>query len=173
MGSQWLTLDVCSVAEVVASLERPETVERVTEAVRPAVLRLAQRDYQRDPKTWQHADADLLIQALREVTALLSNGSQQIELHADEDETPELWDFIWSEWEPSDALQLPLSPHGVPAVTYKDSTSAARYAERFKALRARGGYARRKLAPTQLDALVAALDEAANAERGLFAYYEL
>jgi hypothetical protein len=98
--------------------------------------------------------------------------SATLELYEDEEETPELWNFIWSDWEPEDPFELPLSPNGSPAVTFKDSQAAAIWLSRFDKVQKAGGYDSRYLSSDDLARLILVLQEALKQSSDVFAFIE-
>jgi hypothetical protein len=66
----------------------------------------------------------VFIRAFQALSELSSKPRITLEIYDDDEKTPELWNFIWSDWEPTEAFNLPLSPFGAPAVTYKDRGAA-------------------------------------------------
>jgi hypothetical protein len=139
---------------------------------RPYLEKLIQGDYARDPDTFEAEDGAELIRALAALCEKTSSGQVTLELYEDEDETPDLWNFIWSDWEPDDPFELPLSPDGAPAVTFKDSNAAAAWLSRFEKVKSAGGYARRYLSPDELDSMLEFLRDTVKQSSGVFAFIE-
>jgi len=153
MGSHFLTLYAapldkvsaivgCKDAEKLTALGIAEDADE-----RPYIERLIQGQYARDPETFEAEDGAELVRALAVLCEKTASAQVTLELYEDEEETPDLWAFIWSEWEPADPFELPLSPDGAPAVTYKDPAVAADWLRRFEAVKKAGGYGTRYLAP--------------------------
>ena len=139
---------------------------------RPYIEQLIRRDYARDPDTFEAEDGAHLVRALAALCEKTASKKATLELYEGEEETPELWNFIWSEWEPENPFELPLSPYGSPAVTFKDSHAAAVWLNRFETVKEAGGYDSRYLNADDLATLILILQEAVQQSAGVFAFIE-
>jgi hypothetical protein len=178
MGSHFLTLYVAPLEKLsaivgskdLAKLDALSIAEEAAE--RQYIDRLIQRDYARDKDTFEAEDGAQLIRALAALCEKTASTRATLEIYDDEEETPELWNFIWSEWEPEDPFELPLSPDGSPAVTFKDSHAAAVWLSRFERVKEAGGYDSRYLNAGDLATLIRLLQEAVQQSAGVFAFIE-
>jgi hypothetical protein len=135
-----------------------------------ALRALVERSYTRDPDSLEHEDADGIIWAFEQLCRYSCAASATVEMDEDEDETPLLWDFIWSDWDGGDLLELPLSPYGAPAVGWHGPQRAAQYRDEFAALRSSGANNERYLPAEELDQIIEILDTAVKAGQGVFVF---
>jgi hypothetical protein len=178
MGSHFLTLYVAPLGKLSIIIGSKDLANLAAlgiaegSAERPYIEKLIQRDYVRDPETFEAEDGAPLIRALAALCKKTATTSVTLELYEDEEETPELWNFIWSDWEPEDPFELPLSPNGSPAVTFKDSKAAAVWLSRFEKVKKAGGYDSRYLSSDDLARLILVLQEALKQSSDVFAFIE-
>jgi hypothetical protein len=175
VGSHFLTLHIGSPAGISELMAREplETLSQISDLeTRRFAERIMKGDYTRDPETSEHPEGDLFVRAFHALSGLSSKSRITLEIHDDDEGTPELWTFIWSAWEPAEAFALPLSPFGTPAVTYKDSEATAKYLDQFKQVRKSGGYDTRLVSPRNLDALISILEAVSADGPGVFVFIE-
>lgn len=127
-------------------------------------------EYERDPDTYEHPEGDKYIFAFHELCKMSATKSTSIECSVDDEQTPEFWHFVWSDWEPEDFLELPLSPDGLPAVTYKDSTMLQKYIDQLKGVEANGGYDSRFLKIDDLREIISFLQDSTSAGTDVFVF---
>lgn len=127
-------------------------------------------EYDRDPDTYEHPEGDKYIAAFHELCKGAAEKSLSIECSVDNEQTPELWNLVWSDWEPEDFLELPLSPEGLPAVTYKNSTALQRYTDKLKEVEAGGGYDSSFLRQEDLKEITRFLQECAGSGMDVFIF---
>jgi hypothetical protein len=175
VGSHFLTLHIGSPARISELMER-EPLATLNQIPDLETRRFAERimtgDYGRDPETWEHPEGHMFISAFQALSELSSKSRIRLEIYDDDERTPELWNFIWSDWEPAEAFILPLSPFGAPAVTYKDRGSIVKYLNQFKQVRESGGYDDDFMSATDLDLLISVLETAAVDGPGVFVFIE-
>jgi hypothetical protein len=128
-------------------------------------------DYSRDPETWEHPEGHMFIRAFQALSELSSKSRTTLEIYDDDERTPELWNFIWSNWEPTEAFDLPLSPFGAP-ITYKDREAIVKYLNQFKHVRESGAYDSNFISATNLDLLISVLETAVVDGPGVFVFIE-
>ena len=178
MGSHFLRLYVAPLEKLSAIVGSKDLAKLAAlgiaddDAERPYIERLIQRDYARDPDTFEAEDGAQVVRALAALCEKTASKKATLELYEDEEETPELWNFIWSDWEPGDPFELPLSPDGSPAVTFRDSDAAAEWLSRFERVKEAGGYDSRYLNAGDLATLILMLQEAVQQSAGVFAFIE-
>jgi len=175
VGSHFLTLHIGSPAGISALMEgAPQaTLEQIPDLeTRRFAERIVTGDYSRDAETLEHPEGHMFIRAFKALSELSAGSQVTLELYDDDERTPELWDFIWSDWEPTEVFDLPLSPFGAPALTYKDRAAVVKYVEEFKQVRASGGYASELMASAELDALISTLETVAADGPGVFVFIE-
>jgi hypothetical protein len=168
MGSHFLTLHQGS-PEALMSLDPKEIPDGET---REFVVKILTGDFTRDPKTHEDEDGGKFVLALRAMSERVSPEKVTFELYEDDERTPELWNFIWSEWEPCDPIHLPLSPYGVPAVTFKGPEVIGEYIEQFKSVASSGGYDERFVSSAVLDSMISFLERTSRRGSGVFVFIE-
>lgn len=175
VGSHFLTLHIGSPAGILELMEG-EPLATLNQIPNRETRRFAERikkgDYARDPETLEHPEGDMFVRAFRALSALSSKSRITLEIYDDDERTPELWNFIWSAWEPVEAFALPLSPFGAPHVTYKDRGAIAKYLDQFKQVRESGGYDTSFVSSRDLDSLISVLETVAADGPGVFVFIE-
>lgn len=131
---------------------------------------LGSRAYTRDEGSWESPDAPELIRAFRRVCEHVGGPASSIEAYEDEEETLTLWNLVWSEWDGTDVLELPLSPHGVPAVTWHGPQKVLEFLSEFTdaSIPRNAEF----LSDQQLRSLLAALSNASKRGLGVFVFVE-
>jgi hypothetical protein len=175
VGSHFLSLHIGSPAKISQLVEREAaaTLNQIPDLeTRGFAERIMRSDYTLDPETWEHPEGDRFIRAFHALSELSSNSRITLEIYDDDERTPELWNFIWSDWEPAGEFALPLSPSGAPAVTYKDRGAIAKYLDQFRRVRESGGYDTGLVSSTVLDALISFLETAVTDGPGVFVFIE-
>ncbi|GAB1643190.1 hypothetical protein [Krasilnikovia sp. MM14-A1259] len=182
MGSNFMSIYVCDMDEVSRAVGcRDQAVARslietadepLTSSMEHAIHALVERSYSRDPKTFQHETGPAVIRAFERVCAISSSASVTVEMYDDEEESPLLWNFIWDEWDGDDTLELPLSPHGVPAVTWHGPARTTRYLAAFEELRSSGSSDEEYLGEDEIDEIIEALQSAGAEGKGVFVFVE-
>jgi hypothetical protein len=138
------------------------------EAVKQA---FGDKHYPRDPNTLQSPDGAKVVAAFEALCKSVAEQSLTLECYIDDEQTPELWEFVWSDWEPEDYFELPLSPYGTPAVTYKDAAATKKFIAVLEGVKKTGGYKNQHFfSNSNLDSLVAFLEESAAHHRGVFVF---
>ncbi|GAA0824422.1 hypothetical protein GCM10009111_35030 [Colwellia asteriadis] len=89
------------------------------------------KSYTRDPETHESETACELLYALEVLCEAKSTQSDCITFYLDDD-YPLMVDFLFNDWDVADDFTLPLSPHGTPAVVYRDSKSLSSYITAFQ-----------------------------------------
>lgn len=178
MGSRYVSVYVADLREVtrrVGSRDRglAEHLTRdIDEALAEPMLLLIDGEYARLPKAARDQHAPGLIQAFQVLCHDLCRLSVTLQVYDDEEVTPLLWDFLWSDWDGQDPLGLPFSPYGVPAVVWHGPRRIAICRNEFVSLRADGGYDPRYLPPQELDNLINLLNAAVAVNSGVFVFAE-
>ena len=175
MGSHFLTLHIGSPAGISEVMKREPlaTLNQIPDLeTRRFAERIMKGDYTRDPETLEHPEGDMFVRAFHALSELASESRITVEIYDDDERTPELWNFIWSAWEPAEAFALPLSPFGTPAVTYKDRGAIVKYLDQFKQVRESRGYDSRLLSSRNLDALISVMETVATDGPGVFVFIE-
>jgi hypothetical protein len=178
MGSTYVSIYLADPREAVRRVGSGDRAlfEHLTRDTDPALsdcMRLLiDGGYTRLPKASRSQLAPGLIQAFQVLCHDLCRLTASIEVYDDEDETPLLWKFLWSDWDGDDPLRLPYSPFGVPAVTWHGSGRIATYYHQFASLRASGGYDPRYLDPAALDGLINLLSAAVAMNSGAYVFAE-
>jgi hypothetical protein len=175
MGSHFLTLHVGSPAAISELMARDSrrAIDQIPDVeTRRFAEKIMTGEYTRDPDTWEHPEGHMFVRAFQALSELSSKSRTTLEIYDDDERTPELWNFIWSDWEPAGTFALPLSPHGAPAVTYKDRGAIVKYLNQFKEVRDAGGYDPSLLSPTDLDSLISVLETTAAQGPGVFVFIE-
>jgi hypothetical protein len=175
VGSHFLTLHLGSPAGILELLEKKPlaTLNQIPDlATRRFAERIIKGEYTRDPETLEHPEGDMFVRAFHALSELSSKSRITLEIYDDDERTPELWNFIWSAWEPAEAFALPLSPFGSPAVTYKDRGAIVKYLDQFRQVRESGGYDTDFISSRNLDSLISALETVATDGPGLFVFIE-
>lgn len=171
MGSKFMSIYVADLAEIerVVGSGDADLVGRLEGEATEELGSLVDGDYPKDEQEDERA-ADL-IRALEILCLQLCPSRTTIEMNDDREETPLLWDFLWSGWEGGNPLRLPVSPWGTPAVTWHGPDRVARYRGEFERWRAGGVGNERFIRVDELDDLVAILTEAVEEGRGVFVFY--
>jgi hypothetical protein len=128
--------------------------------------------FTRDSKTLESPNAPLIIRAFERICRHFASADLTIEAYEDEDRTPLLWDFVWSEWDGGDDLGLPLSPYGVPAVTWHGPGRVVELLSSFESLHSEGEWDRDCLSLESLDLLLCTLRGARAHQQGVFVFTE-
>lgn len=68
------------------------------------------------PTEDEHPDASNLIHAFHLICSAVAEASAETEIYVDEEQSPEIWNFVWSGH--STPFHLPLSEWGSPAVSH-------------------------------------------------------
>jgi hypothetical protein len=161
VGSHWLTLHIGSPAGIAELSEREPlaTLKQIPDlGTRRFAERIMKGDYTRDPETLEHPEGNMFISAFHALSELSSKSRITLEIYDDDERIPELWNFIWSDWEPAEVFALPLSPFGTPAVTYKDRGAVVKYLDQFRQVRESGGYDTDFVSSRVLDSLISVLE---------------
>lgn len=174
MSSHFLTLHIGSPTGISAlAADRPAVLNQISDIeTRRFAERIMNGDYSRDPDTLEHPEGHMFVRAFKALSEFSAKSRVTLEIYDDDERTPELWNFIWSDWEPEEAFGLPLSPFGAPAVTYKDRGAIVKYVEEFKQVRESGGYDTELMASAALDSLITVLETVAADGPGVFVFIE-
>jgi len=130
---------------------------------------LMNKNYTRDPDSFDSDDAPDLIYMLEKICGELSQEKEVIEFSLDEDELPVLFDFPFSGWDDDD-FALPVSPSGTPAVVYRDATSLESYLEKFQALEGDENYDTDYLSHDELSLLIEITKNTLENNTGMFIF---
>ena len=103
---------------------------------------------------------------------LLANSALTIETYVDEDRTPLLWEFAWSDWEGGNDLGLPFSEFGIPAVTWHGPERTIQFLSKFEAWRTAQNWDRDCLSGHDLDELIDIVRKASGNDEGVFVFIE-
>jgi hypothetical protein len=175
MGSHFLTLHTGS-PDAISTLKKKdhrELLDHVKDpALRDFVVKILEENFTRDSKTLEHPDGHHFVRAFEVLSQFVCKQAVTLELYDDDEETPELWNFIWSEWEPEDYFFIPLSPYGTPKVTYKNNQALVKYLDQFKSVRKNGGYQNNFVGPKELDSLISTIESAIHQGLGVFVFIE-
>lgn len=171
MGSHFITLHACALENVRsmlgsrdrAILKRLENDERNEHE--QALGELIDGTYDKDDS----AQSAGLIRAFELLCKLVSKHSVTIEMYDDEEEAPLLWSLCW---EGEDAIELPISDEGTPAVTYHAPGTVKKLLPEFQKLKKKGGYDEQYLNSDSLADILKALEAASSMKCGLFGFVE-
>ena len=183
MGSKFISIYAADLAEVGkhvgsgdADLVRwlsQEQTEPMSEDEREALDALVSGDYPRfegdDP---EYEQADDLIRAFEFLCEHACVVRDTIEMYDHEEETPLLWEFLWSEVDGDNPFELPYSEYGTPAVAWHTPARVMDYRARFAQWRAGGEVNERFIGLHELDGLIAILERAVEGGHGAFVFYE-
>jgi len=178
MGSHFLTLYAVPLNKLAAIVGSKDVTKLAALGIAedaedgPYIEQLIQGNYSRDPETLESEFGGPLVRALDALCKKTADAEVTLELYDDPEVTPELWNFIWSEWEPHDPLKLPLCSDGAPNVTYKDSNAAAVWLKQFEAVKKSGGYDMNNMDPDDLATLIQFLQDIVKQSSGVFAFIE-
>jgi len=131
-----------------------------TDEQKENLLKLINRDYTRDPETFESEDADLLIESLDFICKTLSKTALSFEFDSDDEKTPDLFLFPFDEWDNENDFKLPLSIEGTPSVVYRDKKSLVKFKTNFKSF----------LEEDDLILLVSIISKAIEESSGLFIF---
>ena len=102
------------------------------ETERAKKLALAERLIDGEFTAEEQPDAPLFVYLFQDVCRAVARHKTTEEIYVDEDQFPEMWEFVWDAGETR--FGLPLSPHGSPAVGYWDGPGVKRFIATFAGL---------------------------------------
>jgi hypothetical protein len=119
----------------------------------------------------EQSDGGPFIYAFQTICGACANHSATVEIHVDENQSPEIWDFVWGAAEP--AQELPISEHGSPAVGFWEPASLGKQIDVFRKLD-RNALAERNKGQrydAEILELIAVLQSAQSEGRGIYVFF--